>query len=152
MAPASGKAGDVYAGKVRIRACGILEQENQILLLQIQSPVTGELIWIPPGGGVELGESLEETICREFEEEAGLEVSVEQLLHINEVITPPFHAVELFYRVRKLSGKLVMGIDPEHPADEQLIRDIGFFPEGEIQHMDVRPEFLSSAYWKKNTE
>lgn len=138
----------IYEGKVRVRACGLLEQDNKLLLLQVHSPVTDSLIWIPPGGGVEMGESLSKTVKREFKEETGLEVTVHNLLHINELIEPPFHAVELYFRVKKSGGSLTQGFDPEHSPDAQLIRDIGFFSEPEIKKMKLSPEYLKSAYWK----
>src|SRR5947209_4835658 len=38
--------------------------------------------WNLPGGGMEVGETVDEAICREVREETGLEVKVEQLVGV----------------------------------------------------------------------
>lgn len=44
--------------------------------------------WEFPGGGVDFGERLEQTIRREFREEYGMEIAVERLLHVADHILP----------------------------------------------------------------
>jgi 8-oxo-dGTP pyrophosphatase MutT (NUDIX family) len=50
----------------------LLTRENEILLLRIRQPDTGEWFWITPGGGLEAGETIEEGLRRELLEELGL--------------------------------------------------------------------------------
>jgi 8-oxo-dGTP pyrophosphatase MutT (NUDIX family) len=50
----------------------LLTRENEILLLRIRQPDTGEWFWITPGGGIEAGETIEEGLRRELREELGL--------------------------------------------------------------------------------
>ena len=103
---------------------------------------------MPPGGGVELGESLKETVAREFKEETGLEVNVQTLVHINELIQAPFHVIEFYFAVEETGGELKLGTDPEHPKDQQLIKELAFFSWDELQLMDVEPVFFkSSEFW-----
>ena len=47
--------------------------------------------WEFPGGGVEFGDTLEETLKREIEEEYGVEISVGKLLDVCDHIIPEEH-------------------------------------------------------------
>ncbi|MBO6536314.1 MAG: NUDIX domain-containing protein [Balneolaceae bacterium] len=136
-----------YAGYIRYRVGGILEENGNLLLVKLPSPITNEDIWIPPGGGVDFGESAPEALVREFKEETGLSVSVRELLHINEIIFKDFHVIEHFFKVQRVGGKLALGLDPEHPVDDQLLSDIGFFSREEIEKMNIRPGFIKEEYW-----
>lgn len=50
----------------------LLHREGRILLVREQGPVDAEPCWMLPGGRVEAGESLLETLARELAEETGL--------------------------------------------------------------------------------
>lgn len=134
--------GEAFAGKVRIRSCGLLVEDGKLLLVELFSPVNNKWIWLPPGGGVEFGETLDETLVREFREETGLHISVGERVQVHEVITPKIHAVEFYYWVNREGGKLKLGADPERAADEQLLRDIQFFNKEELQAIPTAPDFL----------
>jgi len=54
---------------VRVRVNGILVKDDALLLVQLKSPLEDQLIWMPPGGGVRFGESLESAAKREIAEE-----------------------------------------------------------------------------------
>jgi len=54
----------------RIRVSAILRWQGRILLLRHEKP-TGE-VWLLPGGGVRMGESLVDALRRELWEETGL--------------------------------------------------------------------------------
>lgn len=137
-------AADIYKGRVRVRACGILVSNNKLLLTELYSPLRRSLIWTPPGGGVELGEKLRDAVKREFMEETGIDVSVHELLHTNEIIQLPYHAVEFYYRVVQTGGSLRTGTDPEHPAAGQLIRSVRFMPVDELGSLDLSPEYFNN--------
>jgi 8-oxo-dGTP pyrophosphatase MutT (NUDIX family) len=50
----------------------LLTPDREVLLIRIREPGTGWTAWITPGGGVEDGESPEDTLRREMHEETGL--------------------------------------------------------------------------------
>lgn len=114
----------------------------------MKSPITNEWVWMPPGGGVEFGESLEETLAREFLEETGLSISVKEQIHVNEVIEPPIHAIEFYFRVKKTGGSLSLGKDPESEEYEQILRNIRFFSRKELEKINSQPDFLKTKVWE----
>src|SRR5438876_4756614 len=60
--------------------------------------------WNLPGGGMEVGETVEEAMCREVREETGLDVAVEYLVGIYS--KPQKQEVVLTFRCRVIGGKL----------------------------------------------
>lgn len=137
-----------YMNRLRVRSCGLLVEHESLLLVEIMSPLTNSRTWIPPGGGVEFGETLEEAAQREFLEETGLQVFVQNQVYVNQIIEPPIHAIEFYFLVEKEGGKLSMGFDPELTEKDQIILDVGFFSRAEIQEMAVSPNFLKQEFWE----
>ena len=111
-------------------------------MVQVHSPVTNELVWMPPGGGLEFGETLEDCLEREFREETGARIEVGEFLFLNELIEDPYHAVELFYKVRQIGGEIRLGSDPEHDAHSQLLKAVAWKPVAELRKLKVSPEKL----------
>ena len=136
-----------YQDKIRLRSCGILVKDESILLVQLRSPISQELIWMPPGGGVKLNEKLEETVKREFFEETGLTITVSKLLHINEIVENRFHAVEFYYLVEYESGVLNLGNDPELSDKDQILEKIEFKNKEELKEVDLSPLYLKEQFW-----
>ena len=136
-----------YQDKIRVRSCGILVKDESVLLVQLRSPISRELIWTPPGGGVRLNEKLEQTEQREFFEETSLTIAVKGLLHINEIIENRFHAIEFFYLVEYVSGVLKLGNDPELSSKDQILEKIEFKNKEELKDIDVFPDYLKEQFW-----
>lgn len=107
----SPKIAEIYGNKVRIRVCGLCWQNDSLLLVKHQ--MGGQALWAPPGGGVEFGELLNDTLKREFLEETGLEVRPGKFLFGCEFVKNPLHAIELFFEVNVVSGSVKSGRDPE---------------------------------------
>lgn len=126
--------GRQYGNKLRVRVCGLLIEEEKILLIKHRGLGDGHL-WIPPGGGVEYGSSLKENLKREFLEETGLQIRVSELRFVNEFVKPPFHAIELFFLVERTGGQLRLGSDPEFDENHQILEVIKFFSFTEIAAM-----------------
>ncbi|ABG59916.1 NUDIX domain-containing protein [Cytophaga hutchinsonii] len=112
-----------FGNKLRIRVCGICMDDNKILLVKHHSLGESGILWAPPGGGISFGETAEEALKREFLEETGLSVSIEKFLCVNEYLSLPLHAIELFFLV-KTTGTLKLGTDPELQANQQIITDV----------------------------
>ena len=70
-----------------IVGAGALMIENGKLLLIKRGAKPGQGKWSIPGGLVELGERVQETIVREVKEECGLDIEVERLVDVFDSIT-----------------------------------------------------------------
>lgn len=141
----------LYQNKIRVRANGLLVKDNAVLLVQLYSPVTEELIWTPPGGGLEFGETLEACLRREFIEETGLEVEVNGLVFVNELVKPPFHAVEFYFGVSQTGGVLKLGTDPEHQGEEQYLQDVKWIELDTLDQVNLAPSGLAETL-KNNSD
>ncbi len=133
---------DPYSNKVRVRSCGLIILDHQVLLVKQNVPTRDYPVWIPPGGGVKPGESAAEALIRECREETGIVPSGLRLRYIHEFIKNPYHAVELYFLADSVTGELMKGSDPEHPQNEQLIHEVSLKPVDELIKLKVVPEFL----------
>ena len=124
----------LYGKRVRVRACGVCLKNNSLLLVNHAGLRDGSF-WAPPGGGIEFGQTAEETVMREFEEETGIRVSMGKFLFACEFIKEPLHAIELFFEVLYQSGEVVTGSDPEMKTSQQIIRNAQWLPWTTIKAM-----------------
>lgn len=81
-----------------------LDVRERVLLLHWQDPWDGDLLWEPPGGGIDPGETAFEAARRELTEETGLDCAA--------VVDRPVE-VE---RSTKWNGKLYVGPEPFYLA------------------------------------
>jgi len=117
---------ETYGNRLRVRVCGVCIENEAVLVVNHHSLNGGLDFWRPPGGGMEYGISAEENLKREIKEETGLIVEIEKFMLAHEYLAPPLHAVELFFRVKRIGGKLSVGYDPEMDKKEQIIKDVRF--------------------------
>ena len=69
-----------FGNKLRIRVCGLCVEGGKILLVNHHSLNENGEFWGPPGGGMDYGYSAEENLKREFHEETGLHIEIENFL------------------------------------------------------------------------
>jgi len=93
----------------------VIAQGRIVLVKRAHEPLKGE--WNLPGGGVELGESLQHACAREVLEETGLEVQVGSVIEVFDRITRDeqgqvqYHFVLVDYLCRVVGGTLRSGSD-----------------------------------------
>jgi 8-oxo-dGTP diphosphatase len=121
-----------FGNKLRVRVCGICIVGDRILLVRHRTLGDAGILWAPPGGGMDFGATAEENLKREFAEETGCEIRIEQFLFIHEFLQQPLHAMELFFKVSIIGGELITGKDPEMSKKEQIIEEVRFVPFEEI--------------------
>ncbi len=95
----------------RIAAYGLLRDDAKILLCRLSPNVyihAGH--WTLPGGGIDFGEDPQNAVVREFLEETGLNVKVEQLVTVDSLYDEfkDFHAhsIRIVYEVSLIGGQL----------------------------------------------
>lgn len=93
-------------GSTRVAAYGLLLRNDALLLCRLSSHVVMHAgHWTLPGGGLEFGEHPETALRREFLEETGLTIAVEQLLGVDSICDAlpgqqPVHSIRLLYSVK----------------------------------------------------
>jgi ADP-ribose pyrophosphatase YjhB (NUDIX family) len=99
---------------------GVVVQGGRALLVRRgKQPLRGR--WTIPGGGVELGETLEQALVREMREETGLEVRPRLLIGVFDQIERSgaevhWHHVIVDYLCDRVSGTLRAGSDADAVA------------------------------------
>ena len=92
--------------RFRVSVYGILVQGNKLLVNR--NPMVEK--YGVPGGGVKMGEKMVTALKREFKEETGLKIKVDQLIDVSEnmftLAGEDVHSILIFYQVKKISGKL----------------------------------------------
>ncbi len=91
---------------------GVVIRDQHILLISHQEHASGKIYWAIPGGGIEPGESEEECVRREMQEETCLDVRVERLL-FDEAGEPGgvYSRIKTFL-CTPLSGEAAPGYEP----------------------------------------
>ncbi len=120
-----------------VAACALVDQDGRILLAQRPEGKSLAGLWEFPGGKVELGETPEETLIRELEEELGIKTKVACLapLTFASHSYDTFHLLMPLYVCRRYEGiprgaegQAIKWVKPQAlrdypmpPADEPLI-------------------------------
>lgn len=121
----------IYSNRVRLRVCGLCWEEDRLLLVNHKGLYQHDF-WAPPGGGIGFGETLAGHLEKEFQEETGLTIQVRDFQFTCEFVQPPLHAVEMFFNVVRIAGKVRTGHDPEMGSAPQIIEEVRFLSESEI--------------------
>ncbi|MFW9770441.1 MAG: NUDIX hydrolase [Candidatus Thorarchaeota archaeon] len=119
-----------------IPGVGAIVVGSKGILLVRRDKDPGKGLWSIPGGGVEIGETQEESIVREVEEETGVKCEIISLISTADLITPDesgrieFHYLLNHYLARALTEQTT----PEIPEAE-----VGWF------HPDALPDDMASS-------
>lgn len=99
--------------KTRISASGVLEHQGKYLM--IQTP--GSELWEFPGGGLELGETIQDALEREFIEETGYEVTMGNFITVREGFFFSDSSGSAYYTLRLFYEVLLKKQDQEIASD-----------------------------------
>ena len=109
-----------------IRCQAAIIQNDHLLLLKANDPISSKIFWLIPGGGQEQNETEEECVEREVREETHLSIEVKGLVLDEQAPRNDTYQRLKTYRCRIISGEACPGIEPE--ADVEItILEVGWF-------------------------
>ncbi|MEW1913627.1 NUDIX domain-containing protein [Kitasatospora sp. NPDC085895] len=108
----------------------VIREDGNVLVIRRADNST----WEPPGGVLELGESVEAGVCREVLEETGVEVAVERLTGVYKNMA--LGVVALVFRCRPVGG--VPSVSDESTVVQWLPADEAVAKMGDMYAIRVR--------------
>lgn len=126
----------------RIAARAILTDGDRLLLVNAFPAARGGVpIWCAPGGGVEAGQGLEETLVREVAEETGLVIAPGPLAAVSEFRSDDggFHQIDHFFHATILDRRAP---DPDHVDPAGVVSSRAWLTAAEAAARRVTPGFL----------
>lgn len=123
--------------RIRPLAICVFRKDNRILVAEGYDPVKDEHFYRPLGGGIEFGESSQETICRELMEEIHVEVDRESLRYLG--------AVENIFQFNGIAGHEIVLIY------DGVLNEPGLYEQAVILGKEANGEDIR-AVWKSLDE
>ncbi len=129
-------------------AVGALVVEAGKLLMICRGKAPNPGVWAIPGGGVEIGETLQEAAEREIFEETGLRIKAGEPFYAFEIIEKDeqgrvrFHYVVIDLKAEVVGGELCPGDDAE---------DVRWVSPAEMSSMDISDKTLELVCKKWKT-
>lgn len=121
--------------KVRVGVYGVCVKNGKVLTVKVVPDAKNdhkkicfmEPLWDLPGGGIDLGETVDEALEREFSEETGAQVRSKKLWHVDQTfycnLGYAMVNVEIYFLVElenddfKVDGKESMGVEWNNPEN-----------------------------------
>lgn len=117
---------------MRNRAVAVVTRNGTILMEKTY--YEGRYFYALPGGGIEEGETPQETALRELKEECGLNGKIVKPLNI---LHKKDGSIEYAYEIAVSENQIAtVGKDPEFSDEEQMIKDVCWLQLHEISEKD----------------
>lgn len=118
---------------MRVRVSAVIILENKILLVKHCKHKSS--YWLLPGGGVEVGEVISDSLSRELNEELNINVESFELLFVVESISENGqHIIQPTFLINDFDIKnIALGIDP-------IVCGYNFFYADELRNLTIYPD------------
>ena len=117
---------------MKIRPSVIIVKDDKVLTLKYLYGSTE--VYAIPGGNLEFGESLSETVVRELKEELNLEIGLLDFCGTAEIINEKQHGVHFFFL-----GKIISG-EPKINPKETTANSVVWLKKGQISEVNLYPK------------
>lgn len=136
--------GEALLGNYNIGICAkIVNAQGKTLLIQRSAGDNYEDIWEIPGGGVDPGESLEQALAREVNEETGL--TVEKIIRYIDYFD--FHNIETGRSKRKFCFEVLVS---GYPTISHEHSGFKWFSPDDIKQLRLQGEHENYQIWKQH--
>ncbi len=133
-----------YVTMARVSSRAIIIMDQHVLLIRRKRG--NKEYWVTPGGKVEEGESLEQAVKREVQEEIGIDVDVgEKLFQLTNHVYNE-HNEQHFFLCAYRSGDIGSGNDPRMlNSDPSDTSEIVFAERSDVETINIVPPGLKKA-------
>jgi len=127
--------GRLYPAHPRVAVSAIIFKEERVLMIKrSKEPNKGK--WSIPGGGIELGETLDQAVKREVREECSIEIEVERVFYTTEnIIRDDDGRVKYHYVLVDMLAKYAGG-ETKAQSDAEECR---WVTAEELSELDITP-------------
>ncbi|CAG7646854.1 NUDIX hydrolase [Paenibacillus allorhizosphaerae] len=122
---------------MQVRVTGIIVENDHILA--VKQKVTAGREWSLPGGRVERGETLEQAVIREMEEETGIATKVIKLLYVCDKPDADPSLLHITFLLERLHGELRL---PSNEFDRNPIQDVAMIPVHRLEAYGFSEKFM----------
>ena len=126
---------------LEVRVQGIVVLEGRILLARHAK--RGARYWVLPGGHREPGETLEEALTRELDEELGIRPAGISLFSVSEVLLGRREILDVAFRVLGFHGSPRLG-KPAAELPDRRLDTIALHDRATFETLEFRPAALGS--------
>ena len=147
--------------KHRIRVGAIVMDSNKILLVKHVHPKTGEIWWVPPGGGIkEIDDSMFDCAKREAFEETNLKIEASKIIYLREYLDKRDSLkdmggelnIEIFVLADKYDGEISMDNIEGSGPDEEYIKEVKRYNDCIQQSKELGEKVFFAEVFKKYPE
>lgn len=120
---------------------GVLVFKGSHLLLVKKPPNVGPYPgqYLTPGGGVHIGEPIDDAVKRELYEETGVKVTNLQRIVFDDVVTDNWKGVKTHFIMLLYTGEYISGELKPTAGDDDNLTEIEWFSPDHIDQMSLSP-------------